>query len=66
MDVDVRDGKRGANVLALWEAINDPLPPTYEVRSWSGGRHLKFRHETSAFQNISQTTSTSSSSAGTW
>ena len=49
VDVDVRDGKRGAESLALWEAINDPLPPTYEVRSWSGGRHLKFRHETSGF-----------------
>lgn len=47
IDVDVRDGKRGAESLRLWEAINDPLPVTYEVTTASGGRHLYFKSELS-------------------
>lgn len=42
VDVDVRDGKRGAESLRLWEAINEELPKTYEVTTASGGRHLYF------------------------
>ncbi len=47
IDVDVRDGKRGAESLRLWEAINDPLPDTYEVTTASGGRHLYYKDERS-------------------
>lgn len=47
IDVDVRDGKRGAESLRLWEAINGDLPATYEVTTASGGRHLYFTDERS-------------------
>jgi len=43
VDVDVRDGKQGASSLAFWEAINDPLPDTYTVKTASGGEHRYFK-----------------------
>ena len=42
VDVDVRDGKKGAESLKLWEASNAPLPVTYTVQTASGGLHLHF------------------------
>jgi hypothetical protein len=42
VDVDTRGDKQGAKSLATLEAINDPLPPTYEVITASGGRHLYY------------------------
>lgn len=42
IDIDVRPG--GEASLAKLEAENAPLPPTYAVRTGSGGRHLYFRH----------------------
>lgn len=43
IDVDVRDGKRGAETLRLLEAIDEPLPATYRVRTASKGDHHYFR-----------------------
>ena len=48
LDVDVRDGKKGEQNLAAWQAINGDLPATYEVRTASGGRHLYFACENSS------------------
>ncbi len=45
IDVDVRDGRAGAESLAFIEAIHDPLPSTYEVETASGGRHLYYSVE---------------------
>jgi hypothetical protein len=39
VDVDVRDGKPGAQSLALLEAIYDEMPPTVRVTTASGGHH---------------------------
>lgn len=42
IDVDVKPGKTGDEELqALIDKYGDP-PPTYRVRSWSGGLHLYF------------------------
>jgi putative DNA primase/helicase len=38
-DVDTKPGKSGAETWAALEALHGPQE-TYEVRSWSGGRHL--------------------------
>lgn len=43
VDVDVRDGRRGAETLRLLEAIHDPLPGTFWVRTASKGDHHYFR-----------------------
>lgn len=43
VDVDIRDGKRGEKSLALLEAINDEIPPTYTVTTASGGEHRYFK-----------------------
>ena len=43
IDIDVRDGRRGRESLALLEAIYDPLPATYRVQTASGGDHHYFR-----------------------
>ena len=43
VDVDTRNDKRGAQSLVTLEAINDPLPPTHEVVTASGGRHLYYK-----------------------
>lgn len=42
LDVDVRENKKGDASLATLEAANSLLPPTLEVRTGSGGRHLYF------------------------
>lgn len=46
IDVDVKDGRKGAESLALLEMIYDPLPATYTVRTASGGQHLYFNTPT--------------------
>lgn len=43
LDVDVSDGKQGDETLADLEATYGALPPTVEVLTGSGGRHLYFR-----------------------
>ena len=43
IDVDVKDGKDGLARLRELEAELGPLPPTYTVRTPSGGLHLYFR-----------------------
>lgn len=43
VDVDVSDGKQGDDTLADLEATYGELPPTVEVVTGSGGRHLYFR-----------------------
>jgi hypothetical protein len=43
VDVDVRDGKQGAQSVALLEAIYEPLPITRTVRSASGGLHREYQ-----------------------
>lgn len=43
VDVDVSDGKQGDDTLADLEATYGALPPTVEVVTGSGGRHLYFR-----------------------
>lgn len=48
VDTDVRDGKQGAQSLALLEAIYDELPPTCTVITPSGGDHREFTTEDSA------------------
>jgi KaiC/GvpD/RAD55 family RecA-like ATPase len=42
LDVDVSDGKGGDETLAELEARHGGLPPTFEVITGSGGRHLYF------------------------
>lgn len=44
LDVDIADGKQGEETLAALIAANDPLPPTREARTASGGRHVYFAH----------------------
>lgn len=43
LDVDVANGKPGAETLADLEAEHGPLPVTVEARTGSGGRHLIYR-----------------------
>jgi hypothetical protein len=43
LDVDVNEGKHGDETLADLEAKHGALPPTIEVLTGSGGRHLYFR-----------------------
>lgn len=43
VDIDTRDGKQGRESLDYVEAINDPLPPTFTVRTPSGGEHRYFK-----------------------
>lgn len=43
VDVDVRENKKGRENLKLLEAIYDPLPATYRVRTSSRGDHHYFR-----------------------
>lgn len=43
VDVDVRGEKVGGASLRLFEAIYEPLPTTYTVRSASGGQHHYYR-----------------------
>ncbi len=42
VDVDVKEGKQGAESVAALEATFGPFPDTYEVITGSGGRHLYF------------------------
>lgn len=42
LDVDTRDGKRGAQTLADLEMLHGELPPTFTVRTPSGGTHFYF------------------------
>src|SRR5688572_16475217 len=42
LDVDVKENRPGAASLAELERQHGPLPPTYEVVTGSGGRHLYF------------------------
>ena len=42
LDVDVANGKQGAQTLAALEAEHGPLPATIEARTGSGGRHLVY------------------------
>ena len=42
LDVDVSDGKPGAESLAELEATHGALPATVEQITGSGGRHLLF------------------------
>jgi len=42
LDVDVANGKLGAETLAELEAEHGPLPTTVEARTGSGGQHLVF------------------------
>ena len=44
LDVDVSEGKHGDETLADLEARYGTLPPTVEVQTGSGGRHLYFRY----------------------
>lgn len=48
LDVDVADGKRGAATLKalLAERGREKMPPTYTVRTPSGGMHFYFKHPT--------------------
>ena len=39
LDVDVADGRRGAESLAAFEAEHGPMPPTLAARTGSGGFH---------------------------
>ena len=48
VDVDVRNGKKGAESLRLIEAIYDELPATYTVRTASGGEHRYYHVEDSS------------------
>ncbi|RED36213.1 bifunctional DNA primase/polymerase-like protein [Rhodopseudomonas thermotolerans] len=43
VDIDCRQGKQGFETLRLLEALYDELPPTYTVRSASGGEHRYYR-----------------------
>ena len=43
IDVDVRDEKRGLELLAMLELEYGPLPKTFTVRTPSGGLHYYFR-----------------------
>jgi hypothetical protein len=42
LDVDIKDGARGAETLAQLERLNRPLPATWTARTATGGRHHYF------------------------
>lgn len=42
IDVDVRDGKPGRESLETLTDLGEPLPPTWEASTASGGRHIAF------------------------
>src|SRR3990167_534610 len=44
LDVDVKDGKNGDDVLAKLESENGDLPNTIESLTCSGGRHIYFKY----------------------
>ena len=43
LDLDVKDGRNGEEALAMLDLLYDSLPPTRQVRTQSGGRHLIYR-----------------------
>jgi replicative DNA helicase len=43
IDIDVNDGKQGAQTLAQLEALHGELPETYTVRTPTGGWHYYYR-----------------------
>lgn len=43
VDVDTKPGKKGADTFAEHEAYGNDFPPTWEVTTASGGRHLFYR-----------------------
>lgn len=45
LDVDMKAGKDGERALRLLEMLFEQLPPTREVRTASGSRHLYFRSD---------------------
>lgn len=44
LDIDIKNGAGGAESLTGLEREHVPLPPTVEVKTCSGGRHLYFRY----------------------
>lgn len=44
VDVDRKQGKRGAETLAAWEKEHGPLPKTWTVVTGTGGWHYYFKH----------------------
>lgn len=49
LDIDVKADKPGSQSLALLQKENTDLPPTFEVWTPTGGRHLYFSIDTQVF-----------------
>jgi putative DNA primase/helicase len=55
VDIDTKDGKRGAQTLAALEGEHGRLPRTLTVRTWSGGLHYFFRMPSPSLRNTTGT-----------
>ncbi|WP_339128806.1 phage/plasmid primase, P4 family [Streptomyces sp. f51] len=55
IDVDTKNGKKGAETLAQLVAEHGDLPDTYTVQTWSGGRHYFFEMPQSRLNNSTGT-----------
>lgn len=55
IDIDTKDGKVGAQTLADLEEEHGALPPTYTVRTWSGGLHYFFQMPAERLSNTAGT-----------
>jgi len=53
IDVDTKPGKVGAETLDMLELEHGPLPPTFEVETTTGGRHIYFQ-QTADVQHVQQ------------
>lgn len=55
LDIDTKDGKKGAETLAALLAEHGPLPVTYAARTWSGGQHYFFQMPETPLSNTTGT-----------
>ncbi|AMJ61419.1 hypothetical protein AXW83_14935 [Bosea sp. PAMC 26642] len=49
VDIDDKNGKEGSATWAALEALHGAAPPTFTVKTPSGGRHLYFRVDPSVW-----------------